>query len=72
MTAPANGISLQNLLDESLDQSLATAQLHGWSSVLDNLGQPRRDLLRLGLWHYRHRQPLDADQARDGPTCSIN
>ncbi len=67
VTAPANRIALQNLLDESLDQSLSTAQRHGWSWVLDNLGQPRRDLVRLGLWHYRHRQPLEADQCQRWP-----
>lgn len=60
VTAPAKEISLQNLLDASLARSLATAQLHGWSSVLDHVGQPRRDRLRLGLWQYRHDQGLDA------------
>jgi hypothetical protein len=67
VTAPSNPISLRNLLDESLDQSLSTAQLRGWSSVLDNLGQPRRDLVRLGLWHARHGQPLDAEERQRWP-----
>ena len=67
VTAPANQIALENLLDKSLDRSLATAQLHGWSSVWESLGQPRRDVMRLGLWNFRHQRPLDANQRAQWP-----
>ena len=67
VTAPGHQVSLQNLLTESLDRSLATAQLHGWSTVLDNVGQLRRELVRLGLWRYRRGQALEADQAARWP-----
>ncbi len=47
---------------EQLPESLNTAQLDGWDSVLTSLDRDQAMLLREVLWHARHNRPLDEGQ----------
>ncbi len=67
ITVPDSRVAWRELLDESLGESLVAAQLQGWTQVLDAVGQPLRDRLQVGLWHYRHGQPFPAGLGRQWP-----
>ncbi|MHB8969023.1 MAG: hypothetical protein ACYC3X_02980 [Pirellulaceae bacterium] len=67
VTVPTNRIFPQDLLHGPLEQSLHGVQLRGWTTVLDSLGPPQRELFQQGLWDFRHQRGLGSHEAGRWP-----
>ncbi|MHB8861234.1 MAG: hypothetical protein ACYC6N_02435 [Pirellulaceae bacterium] len=61
VSSPTEQLASQDLLAGPLESSLHATQLRGWTAALDGLEPSQRDLMREGMWAYRHRHAMSSD-----------